>query len=97
MSPDSGAGTAVGLHLVLAECHLGQRRAGEALSHLDQARSLDPQAVRTLLRLAEGYSRAGQFEDAGVVYWRVLEIAPDDQEARDALSELGWSGTTGGQ
>jgi tetratricopeptide (TPR) repeat protein len=100
LSQDPNDGSVGKLHILLAECLLEQGRTNEALSHLEQARSLDPQAPSILLRLGQGYSQAGRFQDAIEAYLRVIELAPqgqEAQEAREALEELGWSETTGAQ
>jgi tetratricopeptide (TPR) repeat protein len=85
------------MHVLLATCLLEQGRQNAALSHLEQAQALDANEPATLLLLGQTYTRSRRYEDAIDAYLRVLELAPDNQEARQALEDLEWSGTTGGQ
>jgi tetratricopeptide (TPR) repeat protein len=99
-SPDGGSPAQ--LHLLLAECLLEQGRAGQALAHLDQVREPAIEAPPVALRLAQGYAQAGRFQDAVDAYRRVLELDPQNQDAHQALAELGYdpsppSDATGGQ
>ena len=64
--------------------------ADEAVPYLERAAALDPRSVRYQLVLAQGYSRAGRYHDAIGAYLRVLELAPDNAQALQALQELGW-------
>jgi superkiller protein 3 len=94
LSPDgaarAGSGHAGSAHSLMASCLLAQGRADEAISHLEQAAALNPNSTGYLSRLAEGYRAAGRYGDAIGVYRRVLELAPDNAQARQALEELGW-------
>ncbi len=97
-----GAEEASRLHVLLGTCLVKQGRRSAALHHLEQAQALEPEKPSTLLQLGEAYARAGRYEGAIDVYLQVLEIAPDNQEARQALEALKydqdpWSGTPGGQ
>jgi tetratricopeptide (TPR) repeat protein len=85
-----GSGQAGSAHTLLAACLLARGRADEAISHLEQAVALNPGSVGYLLRLAEGYREAGRYGDAIGAYRRVLELSPENAQARRALEELGW-------
>jgi tetratricopeptide (TPR) repeat protein len=89
------------LHVLLGSCLVEQGHRSAAISHLEQARALDPQAPSTLLDLGQTYARAGRYEDAIDTYLHVLELDPSNEQARQGLEELEYdqypgSGTTGG-
>lgn len=90
LSPDVGSGLAGQAHVLVGRCLLHQGRDDEALSYLEQALTLNPGSARYHLTLAQGYSQAGRYHDAIEVYLRVLELEPDNGQARQALEELGW-------
>jgi tetratricopeptide (TPR) repeat protein len=77
-------------HAVLGQCLLNQGRDREGLTHLEQAQALVPDSAGLLLTLAQGYAQAGRHRDAIETYLRVLELQPENSQARQALEELGW-------
>lgn len=58
------------------------RRLPEALEHFQRAVELDPSSVTSHRVLARFLARNGRFEEAAVELDRVIELAPDDVEAR---------------
>jgi curved DNA-binding protein CbpA len=77
-------------HLVLARCYLQnprwKKRAEEALQNAVQE---DPKAAEAYTLLGSLYRQAGLRSRAASMYRRVLELRPEDQEAAEALAELG--------
>jgi protein O-GlcNAc transferase len=94
LSPDgaarAGSDQAGKAHALLATCLQGEGRGDVAISHLEQAAALNPKSARYLLLLALGYQEVGRTDDAIEAYRRVLALAPDNAQARQALEELGW-------
>lgn len=84
-----GNGRSGSAHALLATCLLTQGRGDVAISHLEQAVALNPDSVGYLLHLAQGYREVSRYGDAIGVYRRVLELAPDNAQAQQALEELG--------
>ena len=90
LSPETQTDLAGPAHTLVGQCLLQQGRENEGLAHLEQALALNPDSVPCLLTLAQGYSQASRYHDAIDVYLRVLELQPENAQARQALEELGW-------
>jgi tetratricopeptide (TPR) repeat protein len=73
------------LALTPSSVRLHQRRVEFAVRSGDRG-----QLVRAYVQLADALFRSGEPEKAGVVYQRVIELAPDNAEARDGLSAAGF-------
>jgi tetratricopeptide (TPR) repeat protein len=92
--PGSDGGAAA-LHVQLGRCLLEQGRDGEALGHLERAAALGGDSVDVLLGLGQAYAVAGRFGEAVDAYRQALALAPENEEARQALEELGALGSLG--
>jgi tetratricopeptide (TPR) repeat protein len=78
-------------HVLLGRCLSRQERTNQALSHLEEVVLLNPKSARHHLTLAQAYSQAGRYQAAIQTYLQVLELQPDNAQAKEALKELGWS------
>jgi tetratricopeptide (TPR) repeat protein len=92
LSPGADVRLAGQAHTLFGQCLLHRGRDHEGLVHLEQAQALAPDLTGPLLTLAQGYSQAGRYRDAIGAYLRVLELQPQNSQARQALDELGWIG-----
>jgi tetratricopeptide (TPR) repeat protein len=90
LSPNAEVRRTGQAHILLGHCLLQQGRDNEGVWHLEQALALNPDSVPHALALAQGYSQAGRYHDAIQLYVQVLELQPDNAQARQALEELGW-------
>ncbi len=92
--PDAGNRLAGQAHALVGRCLLDQGRGDEGLWHLEQAADLNPSSAHYLLILAQGYSHEFHYHEAIEAHLRVLELQPGNSQAKEALEELGWFGTT---
>lgn len=76
------------VHFRLGELYLSQGRAPQAIKELLAATAAAPEVVQYQARLAQALQTMGLTAEAIAAYQRVLELAPDDAQARKALEEL---------
>ncbi|MGQ0538405.1 MAG: c-type cytochrome [Gemmatimonadaceae bacterium] len=67
---------------------LARGKTAEAVRLLEVNAEIFPQSPRTLAELGAAYEAAGNKEKAIAAYRRVLEIAPNEQQARRRLTAL---------
>ena len=89
-SPGGADWTDAEASALVGACLTDRGRGDEAVSYLERAVVVSPRSVRYQLALAQGYFQATRYHDAIGAYLRVLELAPDNAQARQALRELGW-------
>jgi tetratricopeptide (TPR) repeat protein len=75
-------------HALVGTCLLS-RTDSSGLWYLEQAVALQPQAVGYRLALADGHRQFGYDQKALTLYQEVLDLAPDNAAAQQALQELG--------
>lgn len=87
LSEDTDPQTAARAHALVGTCLLS-RTDGSGLWYLEQAVALQPQTVRYRLALADGHRQFGYNQKARTLYREVLEMAPDNAAAQQAIQEL---------
>jgi tetratricopeptide (TPR) repeat protein len=92
--PEAGNRLAGQAQALVGRCLLDQGRGDEGLWRLERAADLNPSSAHYLLAVAQAYSHEGRYREAIEVHLRVLELQPGNSQAKEALEELGWFGTT---
>ncbi|QJW95714.1 tetratricopeptide repeat protein [Frigoriglobus tundricola] len=64
-------------HYQIARAHLAKKNDEAALKELTEAVRLDPRHAGAYMERAALYERAGQIDDAGYDYYRVIDLEPD--------------------
>jgi tetratricopeptide (TPR) repeat protein len=72
----------------LADVLLWQQRPQEALESLDHARRVSPADIEILLRRGRVLQELGRQREADSQFREVLDLHPENQNARDALSAM---------
>ena len=80
--------SAAELHYQVGRCEQIQGRSEAALFHLMEAVHLGEEAVPYRLALAQAHVKLGHFQEAIQQYRQVLELAPENRQARRELEEL---------
>src|SRR5882724_7264578 len=75
-------------HIVLARCHLDQKNDAEASTVLQRVLELDAENIMALKTLADIAQRTADVEGERGWLGRLLEIDPQNDEARDAMAKL---------
>ena len=65
-----------------------QRRYGQAIAQLEKGLALAPAHINLRLSLAYVYEHAKDFDSAGRVFEEILELEPDNLQAKEGLANL---------
>ncbi|MEA3308679.1 MAG: tetratricopeptide repeat protein [Chloroflexota bacterium] len=85
--PETASRDAAKAYALLGTCLLSQEDAS-GLWYMEQAVTLQPEVLSYQLTLAEGYWQFQEMQAALSTYQAVLEIAPNNSTAQQALEEL---------
>ncbi|HEX5530496.1 MAG TPA: tetratricopeptide repeat protein, partial [Methylomirabilota bacterium] len=76
------------LRVELARIHIVQRNYDKAVHYLEEARQKSPNDPATLARLGEAYLGAKKIKEAESIFKRLLELNPNDDDARSQMARV---------